>query len=239
VPSPTPTGTPTPTPTQTSTPSPTQDPSALCRTSFARHELREPYQKHGGKARYTLSAKELHAYLDAMGVAELCIPPALGAPFLNVDWDSAGGVGVAERGRMISVGFEATYTGGGWSEAFLLYATYDFAAGVMYDTYARPQDRDALRNGTMPGAFEVNGVQGFVRFHPSNFGYHRRDVYKTIVYPFETDYVAVVYHLGDWPADADWDALIQDLSAGAYPPDRQPQATVALVDTLAGSLRFR
>jgi hypothetical protein len=216
---------------------PTPDPSSPCATTFERRELREPYQKHSDQARYTLSTEELNGYLAAMGIAELCIPHELGAPFLNVDWDSD--PGPADAGRMISLGFEGSYPGSGWSEVFILYATYDFAVGAMYDTYARPEDRDAVRNGTMPGAIEVDGAQGFVRFKPANFGFDRRAMYKTYVFPFETDYVAIVYDLGDFGADTDWDALIQDLSEGAYPYPPEQQRTIAWVDAMATSLRFQ
>jgi hypothetical protein len=226
------------TPTVAATP--TLDPSSPCATTFERRELRTPYQKYGDQARYTLSAEELNTYLAAMGVAELCIPPAFGAPFINVDWDSD--QGAADIGRMISLGFEEFYTGSGWSEAFILYATYDFAIGAMVDTFAGPEDHDAIQNGTIPagtgpGTIVVNGVQGFVRFKPADFGYDRRDLYKTFVFPFETGYVAIVYHLGDFDADTDWDALIQDLTEGAYPPEQR--STVALVDALAMSLKFQ
>jgi hypothetical protein len=228
---------PTHTPTKgVATPAP--DPASPCAAAFERRELHEPYQKHGGKARYTLSTEELHGYLAAIGIADLCIPHELGAPFINVDWDRAHG---ADAGRMISLGFEGSYSGSGWSDAFILYATYDFAIGAMYDTFARPEDRDAVWAGTMPtgavpATIEVDGVQGFVRFKSADFAFSRWWVYKTFVFPGETDYVAVVYDLGFFDGDTDWDALIQDLGEGAYPPERQ--GTVALVDALAMSLKF-
>jgi hypothetical protein len=61
-------------------------------------------------------------------------------------------------------------------------------------------------------------------------------MYKTFVFPFETGYVAVVYRLGDYGPDADWDAPIRELE-GAYPP--QVQEMVALFDALAISARFQ
>jgi hypothetical protein len=209
-------------------------PVAPCATVFESRELREPYQRPEDRARYTLSTDELKAYLTVMEIAELCIPPEFGAPFLNVDWDSAQGTAVS--GRMISLGFEDLYPGAGWSRAFLLYATYDFATGSEYDIFAKPEDRDAVRNGTLPNVIEANGVKGFVRFKPSDYSFGARTLFKTFVYPFETGYVAVVYALGDYDAASDRDALIQDFEKGAYPPELQ--GMVALVDALATSLKF-
>lgn len=205
-----------------------------CAEAFDHRELRQPYQPRDGQPRYTLSAEELDAYLAVMGLESLCIPEELGAPFLNVDWDSAASSTVT--GRMISLGFEDTYTGAGWSDGYLLYATYDFAAGSEYDTFAALEDRDALRGGTMPGALEVNGVPGFVRFQPS-LCYGACWMYRTVVFPFETSYVAVVYKVGAYNVEADWSALEQALQDGAYPPERR--RTVATMDWLAQSLRFR
>jgi hypothetical protein len=150
-----------------------------------------------------------------------------------VDWNSAQGA----IGRMVSLGFEALYTGGGWSQAFILYATYDFAIGSEYDTFARPEDRVVLEKGSMPDTIEVDGVKGFVRFHVSPYGLGGHTMYKCFVFPDETGYVAVVYELGQLRADADWAALIEDLSRGAYPPELQE--TVVLVDGLAMSLVFK
>ena len=102
-----PTRTPTPTPTDMPTrvkATLTVDPSSPCTTTLERRELREPYQRYGGQARYTLSIEELNAYLAAMGLVEFCIPPEFGAPFINVDWNSTRGP--ADIGRMISLGFE-------------------------------------------------------------------------------------------------------------------------------------
>jgi hypothetical protein len=114
----------------------------------------------------------------------------------------------------------------------LLYATYDFAAGSEYDTFAALEDRDALRGGTMPGALEVNGVPGFVRFQPS-LCYGACWMYRTVVFPFETSYVAVVYKVGAYNVEADWSALEQALQDGAYPPERGARCDNGLAGAVA------
>jgi hypothetical protein len=209
-------------------------PTAPCVTTFEQRELREPYQRREDQARYTLSTDELNHYLAKMGVADLCIPPQFGAPFINAEWDSARGTAVT--GRMISLGFEDLYHGAGWSRASLLYASYDFATGSEYDIFANPEDRDAVRNGTMPDMMEVHGAKGFVRFKPSDYGFATRTLYKATVFPHEAGYVAVAFALGDYDAASDWDAMIQDFAKGAYPPEMQ--GTVALVDAFVASLTF-
>ena len=80
-----------------------------------------------------------------MGIADLCIPPAFGAPFVNADWSAAAIPDSTER--LISLGFERTYRGAGWADAYLLYATYDAAPGTEYETFTTPAERDALWRG--------------------------------------------------------------------------------------------
>ena len=198
-------------------------------------ELRKPYQRSGGQDRYTLSVEELNAYLEVFGIESLCLPADLGAPFVNADWDNA--TNSATTGRMLSLGFENLYQGAGWSDVFIVYATYNFATGTEYDRFARPEDRDALRNGTLPDVIEVNGVQGFVRFQPADLCFDTCTLYKTIVFPFATDYIAIVCKVGDYGAGTDWNALAQALRAGEYPGERQAQ--VAMTDWLAQSIHFR
>ena len=91
-----PTAVPSPPPTSTSPP-----PSLQCASNFERRELREPYQRRSGQPRYTLSEDELNAYLAVMGIESLCIPLELGAPFVNVDWDSK--KTPSTTGRMLSL----------------------------------------------------------------------------------------------------------------------------------------
>jgi hypothetical protein len=211
-------------------------PALQCSSSFERRELREPYQrdKHTNEPRYTLSTQELDAYLDVMGIESICVPHELGAPFVRTDWNSV--QMSAQTGRMLIIGFEVPYPGQGWSYGTIVYSTYDFAVGAMYDVFASPQDRDAVRNNTMPDMIEVDGVQGFVRIQPSAFSFGTRAVYKTFVFPFENHYVAVVYELGDFDFDADWEAIIQRLQAGDYPSERG--MLVPAIDLLATSIQF-
>jgi len=155
-----------------------------------------------------LYGPDLEAYLDALGIESLNVPDELGALLLNVDWDSAQMPGAT--GRMFSLGFENLLTAGGrgWGAGYIVYATYDFALGTEYDTFANLQDRDAVRNRTMPDMIEVDGVPGFVRVQPSAYSFGTRGVFKTYVFPFEDYYVAVVYTLGYFDFDADWEAIL-------------------------------
>jgi hypothetical protein len=208
-----------------------------CLAAFQRQELKEPYQrdKYTNAARYTLSTEELNAYGSVMGIESLCIPAALGAPFLNVDWNSA--TLPAVKGQMISVGFEALYPGGGWSRGFLLYSTYDFGAPTEYEIFATPADWDMVRQGTGPDLIEVNGVKGLIRFKRGDLCYGACSAYKTFVFPFETYYVAVVYDLGAFDYNANWETLLQDFRAGKYPPELQTE--VAAMDELVSTIHFR
>jgi len=179
--------------------------------------------------------EELNAYWSAMGIEALCIPVALGAPFVNVDWNGLDGSPIV--GRMISIGFEDLYEGSGWSRGFLLFATYDFSAGTEYETFADRKDLDAVRQGMMADMIEIDGVVGFVRFKQSNYCFGTCTAYKTYVFPFEIYYVAAVYELGYYDYVADWEAIIQDLREGKYPPDKQ--SDVAEFDILVSTIRFQ
>lgn len=202
-----------------------------CQHVFASHELKKPY--NGTGERFTLSTEDLEGYLKLSGVRSLCIPPEYGAPFINADWDSAK---MPATGRMVSLGFENLYHGAGWSDIFLVYSTYDFKFGTEYDRFASTKDRDALRSHQMAGEIEVDGKAGFVRFYPSMFGYEDQPqiFYKTWVFPFENDYVAVVYNLGAYEGDTAGN--LARLESGFY-PDGRPLDT-GLFDQVAGSIRF-
>ena len=204
-----------------------------CAGRFERRELRKPYQTSGDAVRYVLSDAELGGYLSPMGIGSICIPAGLGAPFVNADWQ---GAETGTTGRMTSIGFEGLYRGAGWSDGFLLYSTYDFSTGSEYDRFATAADRDALRAGTMPDALEINGVPAFVRFKGSDLCLGRCSLYKSIVFPFDDDYVAVVSKVEEYDAGADWVALVEPLRAGKYPPEQKD--LVAMMDWLAQSLRF-
>jgi hypothetical protein len=182
-----------------------------------------------------LAEDELNAYLAVMGIESLCIPLELGAPFLNVDWDSE--KTPSTTGRMLSIGFEDLYPGAGWSDGYLLYATYNFATGSEYDTFATREDWEAVQNNLVPELIEVDGVKGFVRVKPATFCFQNCFVFKTFIFPFDTHYVAVVYNVGAYDADADLDRIIQRLEAGEIPTDRQAQ--VEAMDRLVTSIQFQ
>jgi hypothetical protein len=219
-------------PAASPTPAPTATPGLNCTAAFEKRELKAPYQhQEGNQPRYTLSAEELSSYLQVMGVSALCIPQEFGAPFLNVDWDSA--VVPSARGRMISLGFENLYPGAGWSEIYLLYSTYDFSFGSEYDRFASLKDLQAVQDGSMANLFEVDGVKGFLRYK-AGISYGSVPLYKTYVFPFENYYVALVEVLGY--AGDDWEAALARLQAGEVPADKQ--ASEALFDRILETLKF-
>ena len=93
-----------------------------------------------------------------------------------------------------------------------------------------------MHNDPVPELIEVDGVKGFVRVKPATFCFQNCFVFKAFIFPFDTHYVAVVYNVGAYDADADLDRIIQRLEAGEIPPDRQAQ--VEAMDRLAMSIRF-
>lgn len=223
------------------TPIPTNPDQSLekppgCVSSFQRRELAGNYQKdkQNPVARYTLSTAELQDYLAEMGVKTLCIPFELGAPFLNVDWDS--NQIPATTGRMLSLGFENLYHGAGWSDGYILYATYDFSTGTEYETFAEPEDFDAVNQGIISNIFEIDGVKGFIRIKQSNICFGKCTAYKAYIFPFKTSYVAVVHNLGAYDFDSDWETIEQTLIDGNYPVEKQ--ANLALMDFLVSSIQF-
>jgi len=205
-----------------------------CSQDFQRHELAQPYQTTQGSKRYTLSQAEWQDYLAVMGVESGCVAEALGAPFTNADWRVGEG---ATAGRMLSLGFEALYHGAGWSDAYLVYATYDFSGGTEYDVFATVDDYRAVQAGTMPDTVEVAGATAFVRFGGSALCMGRCNVHRSIVFPFADHYVAVVSNVGAYDAAAGWNDLLPPLLAGVYPEDCR--GYVSMMDWLAASLRFR
>jgi hypothetical protein len=222
-----------PTPEKTATP--VAMTSMECATSFKHRELKEPYKRDVGEPpRYTLSTEELKNYLAVMGIEALCVPQHLGSPFINVDWD---GRYISAKGRMLSIGFEALYHGSGWSDVYLIYATYDFTYGSEYDTFARPEDRDAVRQSAMPDMIEVDGFKGFIYYQVGYYEGSTSPVRKAFVIPFENDYVAVVFTLWDSFPNDDEETIIQKLKAGEYPPDRLLDAQAW--DILAQSIQFQ
>jgi len=226
-----PTANPTPTATSISiveTPPPATEDVECLETFEAR-----PIQTDG-EPRTALSAEEWEGYLNLMGIQSLCVPVELGAPFLNADWDSAK---IPATGRMVSIGFERLYHGEGWSDMFLLYSTYDFTMGTEFDHFATLEDRDALRNHSLANEIQINGISGFIRFKTAMSTYEGQPqvIYRTAVFPFEDDYVAVVYNLGAFAGDVQ--ELIQKFEQGDYPAGCAAQ--VEIMDFLVNSLRFQ
>jgi hypothetical protein len=208
--------------------------SQPCQDSFQARELREPYQRHKqNEARYTLSEESYQAYLDLIGIETVCLPPQFGAPFLNVDWNPEA-IPTA-RGRMVSLGFEDLYGGAGWSRGYLLYATYDFAVGSEYDTFARPEDYENVQNGSIPNLIEAGGAKGFMRFHPG-LAMGLQTIMKTHIFPFEKYYVAVVINLGAYePTEVD--GILAEMEKGDHPD--LFDLDVVRMDELVASLVFR
>ncbi len=232
---------PPPTPEPTTQPSPMITPTAVppldvaeCVTVLEQHKIEELYPRNNGFPKNSLSMEELNSHLAFMGIESLCIPPQLGVPFITVDWDSQQVEGT--KGRMLVIGFENL--GVPWSEGFIIYSTFDFNIGAMYETFATLQDRDAVRQGTMPDMITVDGVQGFTRFKPG-FPMGGQSVYKTHVFPFDTYYVAVVYDLGSYGLEdaAEVEAAIQRFKAGEYPADHLYY--MQTMDILALSIEFQ
>lgn len=203
-----------------------------CQEDFEKRELREPYQRQGGgQPRYTLSAAELEEILILMGIESLCIPPEFGAPFLNVDWNEAD---LPATGRMVSLGFEELYGGGGWSSAYLVYASYDFEIGSEYDTFADEDDFQALQSGTLVGNLQAGSANGFVRYH-AGISMGSQVIMKTYLFPFENYYVAGVVNLGVYDPDL-LQGILAEMEAGTH-PDLE-QVAVRQMDELVQSLVF-
>ncbi len=231
-----PTATPLPTPTfwPTATLDLTPDPGA-CLEDVERHQLRETHEVAEGSERYSLSAEEWLGYLELMGIESLCIPSGFGAPYLNVDWNGFANPGLA-IGRMVSIGFERLNDGlSGWSRGYLLYSTYDFEIGTMYQDFAEPKDLAAVRAGNVDIPVRVDGVDGFIRYEPG-FPMGGQDIAKTYVFPFEDYYVAAVLTLGVCPYDQVEQNIIE-MEAGRHPDIRFPY--VPLMDNLVLSILFR
>ena len=214
----------------TSSPTPVLT-SVSCQQDFPSRELKKPY--NGDAPRLVLSKTELEAYLDLMGIQSLCIPTQLGAPFVNADWDSAK---IPAKGRMVSLGFEDTYPGSGWSEISLLYSTYDFTTGTEVDRFARLSDRESLLKHSQTGEVQINGTPAYTRYFKSMWGYENQPqrVYKIYVIPFENFYVAVVLNAGAYD---DAEAAIAKFETGDYSTELADK--IKFLDSLAYSLHFK
>lgn len=209
--------------------------AGACLQEIEQRELREPYNGGAGERELTLSGEEYAEYLELMGIESLCIPAGFGAPFLNADWNGfADPVNVI--GRMASIGFERLNDGlTGWSRGYLLYSTYDFEVGTMYQDFAEPEDLAAVRQGRVDDPIQVDGVDGFIRYVPG-FRMGGQDIAKTYVFPFDDYYVAAVLVIGVYSYD-EVEQLLPQMQAGTHPDLQHPY--VGLMEQLVRSIEFR
>jgi hypothetical protein len=201
-----------------------------CFTTFQRQKLVNSGE--GEHAHYTLSQADLEHYLRLMGIKSICIPGDWGAPFINADWNAE--ADTAQSGRMVSLGFESLYPGAGWSDAAIIYATYDFAAGIEYDVFASEADWDKLHQGTMPGILSVDGIPGFSRPYAS-IPMGLQWVWQTVVFPFEDSYLAVALRLGAFDPASLADT-IADFNEGKFPDDMQED--LKIMDQMIRTIQF-
>lgn len=205
----------------------------LCQEGFEDRELQEPYQRYEDKPRYTLSDEEFSMYLDLMGIESMCLPQQFGAPFVNVDWNSL--EDPTATGRMVSIGFEDLYRGGGWSSGYLVYATYDFSIGSEYDVFATHADFEHVVAHSIPNPLNIDDVEGFVRYYPS-LPMGMRIISQTYVFPFENYYVAAVLTLGAYDP-ADIEEILREMEEGRHPD--LLHENVNLMEILVSSITFR
>lgn len=172
-----------------------------------------------------LSPSQFEDYLAQIGVAEICLPLEIGAPFLGVDWNAAAEPPTADAGRRIRITFD------GIDRLSLIFATYDFAAGSEYVSHATRADYETSRSGTHDRSIVTNGTPGFLFIDDVN-----GMVEKAYVYPFANHYIAITYRLGEG-ADGDQRAeLEQAVVHPPYPPSIARKLDI--FDELMSSLRL-
>ncbi len=225
-------GSPTNQPTTVPSVTSSADTISRCQDVIGRRELRDPYQRTSDQDRYTLSQEEYSGYLRLMGIGSLCLPEDFGVPFIIVDWNSADIPAAA--GRMVSIGFEEQYGGGGWSSGYLIYATYDFSVGSEYEVFATQGDFEDIGAQTKPNMINIDGVEGFIRFHPG-IPMGLQSVSKTYVFPFENYYVAAVQTLGAYEPAVIQEVLVE-MEVGRHPDLMQED--VLMMDRLVSSIEF-
>ncbi len=220
-------------PVKTITPAPdipTAASTPVCLTAFEHRELREPYTRGVDNApRYTLDKAELDTYLEWMGISILCIPEEAGAPFINADWNA--GEQPSVRGRLVSLGFEGTYNGSGWSRIYLVHSTYDFTAGTEYDRFMTADEWTAFQAGTLEGVELLPDGRGFMRYKAGLY-FGNYPIYKTYVYPAEGGFTALVINLGTYSGE--FDAEVARIRQGELPDDVIPWLPV--FEQMAASL---
>lgn len=209
----------------------TNIPPSTCQTAFEHRELREPYRRGtDDMPRFTLNTAELQTYYDLMHIESLCLPPEVGPPFINADWNV--GMQPSVRGRMVSLGFEDTYSGSGWSRIFLVYSTYDFSAGTEYDRFMTADEWTTFQAGTLKGVELLPDGRGFTRYKAGLY-FGSYPIYKTHVFPFEDGYAALVINLGTY--EGEFDTEVAGIQQGELPDDVIPWLPV--FEQMAASLK--
>jgi hypothetical protein len=205
-----------------------------CLETIERRQLNEPPEQRPGGERYTLSSQEFDEYLSLMGIESICIPEQFEAPFLNVDWNGFEDPGTA-IGRMTSIGFDGVYPGWyGWGFSYIVFSTYDFEIGSEYDIFASEEDRDRVRDQSMPNPIKAGSVDGFTRIHEGLL-YGALPIYKVHIFPFETHYIAFVAEIGLYDLD-EADEVMHQMESGSHPD--LLHNNVRLMDYLVSSLQF-
>lgn len=185
----------------------------------------------------TLTSSGLQNFKNIIGIDSFCISKKLGQLFLNVDWDSNAKVNNAESWRMISLGFENLYNNevGWWGNGYLVYSTYDFAIGTIYEIYATKWDYEEIKNNQKKNIIEINGIKGFVQYKSVSYYGNTPVIQKAVVFPFENYYIAVVYGLmGDYSQNHD--EVISALYNNTYP--QEDSDNLQLVDKFVKSIKF-
>jgi hypothetical protein len=197
-------------------------PEPWCLDTAAAPDQASPWETVSGQ----LAAAELADYLTQAGVIELCLPPELGAPILDIDWNAAVDPPTAKAGRWIQIGFD------GIDGLYFIFATYDLAVDSEHTTYASRADYEALQAGVRENAIVVNGTPGFL-FVGDAYGF----LEKAYVFPFAKHYVAIVYRLKDEENPEDQEALKAAITHPPYPTERTQE--LHTLDEMMASIRLR
>jgi hypothetical protein len=202
-------------------PSLTESDPLVCNINYTHHELTAPYRqdKYNPQPVYTLAPEEFQTLVAELGIASVCVPEGVDAPYAVFDWKVDDGS--AQQGRMTTLSFDA------WREAQIVYATYDFIKGTEYDQFATAKDYEAIKN-TSAGGFERILV---------GLCYGKCTVYKTFIFPYPDHYAAVTLNLGAYDYGTSVDSQVQKFNAGEYPAELQDDLT--RFDILVRGMKFK
>ena len=202
---------------------------------------KELVTKQGNVSKYTLTDEELNGYDKVMGIKSLCVSKEIGAPFLNVDWDSAKQPDYVV-GRKLNIGFKNFFNEetGGWGGLFMEYSTYNFTYGTEYYTYATLSDYQnlPLLAGKKDNTLEVDGVKGISKYQYKQACMSCIDdfyIEKVVVFPFPDHYFAIVYDLSGSYKTQD-NQVIQNLYNGTYPENEKNN--LKAVDDFISKIKF-